>query len=521
MVAAPPEHVLGSQEPTHRLWVKDTKYSRGDEAIELCARIGLELDDWQKQFLIDGCAVVDGYNAAGQPAERWAAEDVGVELSRQNGKSVVFEARVLAGLFLFGEELIVYSAHEGDTAKNAFERLEGLIRSDPVLFEQVVNDGRTSGFRRTNGQLSITLWSGQIVKFRTRTAGGGRGLTGDCVILDESQEITDDHIAALGPTLSARPNPQLWWGGNAGNRKSIVQGRMVRRAERLEPQLVYYRWASSDEDDPTSPLTWARVNPALGRRMTLSYMRSEMGRMSADKFGHEHLGIGDYPRDEGEDWAIPRLRWEKAADKTSQVPGKVVFSIETKWDRMRTSICIAGYRPDGAKHIECIYNAPGTMWAVEEMKRLVAKHPNLGVVIDPRSPANNLVPLLTDAGLAVHLLTTDEATRAFGNMYDALVPVAALNAAPGAPLPPPTMFHRGGSVMTSALADATVRQVAGAITWRRNVVADVSPILGACWAAEGLEILEGKHEPPPSPESAAHEQDTHSLADWDVGSIGF
>lgn len=516
MAVAPPEHILGSQDPTHRLWVPDTKYSRGDEAVELCDRIGLDLDEWQRNFLIDGCAIVDGYDAAGNPAERWAADDVLVELSRQNGKSVVFEARVLAGLFLFGEQLIVYSAHEGDTAKNAFERIEGLIRSDPVLHEQVVNDGRTSGFRRTNGQLSITLWTGQMVKFRTRTAGGGRGLTGDCVILDEAQEITDDHIAALGPTLSARPNPQLWWGGNAGNSRSVVLGRMVRRSEKRASRMVAYRWVAADEDDPTSPRTWALVNPAFGRRMTASYMESELGRLSLEKFGHEHLGIGDYPREEGEDWIIPRMRWERAQDKDSTIVGKVVFTIETKWDRMRSSITVAGRRADGRKHIECIKNEPGTQWTVKEIARLHEKHDSLGVAIDPMSPANNLVGPIMDEGVPVHLLTVEEVTRAWGNMHDVIV-----EADPNEGLP--DLVHRGGSVLTSALAEASVRTVRGTTTLRRAVAADVSAFLGGCWAAEALDILTDAKEPPPDPEALDEERQgkTPGSGQFDVNTVGF
>lgn len=514
MVAAPPEHILGSQAPTHRLWVPDAKYSRGDDAVVLCDRIGLDLDEWQRQFLIDGCAVVDGLDAAGQPAERWAADDVGVELSRQNGKSVVFEARVLAGLFLFGEDLIVYSAHEGDTAKNAFERCEQLIRADSVLHEQVVNDGRTSGFRRTNGQLSITLWSGQVVKFRTRTAGGGRGLTGDCVILDEAQEINDDHIAALGPTLSARPNPQLWWGGNAGNQRSVVQGRMVRRAERRETRLVYWRWASTDDVDPTSPLTWAQVNPALGRRMTIDYMRTELGRLSMNGFGHEHLGVSDYPREEGEDWVFPRQDWEHAADRESQIDSKVVFAVETKWDRLRTSISVAGFRSDARKHIETLFNAPGTQWAVSELARLTQAHENFGVVIDPKSPANTLVGPLRDLGIEPHLLTLDDATLAFGNLYDAIV-----KADPAEGLP--DVVHRGGSVLTSSLADAAVRTGAGSTTWRRTTTADVSPILSATWALRGLEIL-SKDDPPPSPQSAGDAAvPDQGSSDFDASTVAF
>lgn len=507
-----PDHVLGSQEPTHRLYVPDVKYSHGDDAIELANRVGLELDDWQQNMLRDGLAVVDGRAPNGTPAEVWAAQDVAIELSRQNGKSVLFEVRVLAGLFLLREKLIVYSAHEGETAKNAFERIEQLIRSSPELHKEVVNDGRTSGFRRTNGQLQITLWSGQVVKFRTRTAGGGRGLTGDCVILDEAQEINDDHIAALGPTLSARPNPQLWWGGSSGTRKSIVLGRLIRRAEAKAPRMVMWRFASEDDANPNDPQAWARVNPALGRRMTLTYLEGELGRLGVDKFSHEHMGLGDYPRAEGEDWVIPQQQWERATDSGSQMVGPVVFSLEVKWDRTRSSISVAGIRSDGRKHVELIENSPGTVWTVDRLKQLTERHDNLGVVIDPKSPANNLVPALEDAGIRVYLLKLDEATAAFGDFYDAFVPIDSAE---------PTSVHTGGSLMTSALAQAEARTAGGATTWRRAVSADTTPILAATWAHAGLDLLEPEEEEPPPPPVSAGTGYSSATADVDLATVGF
>lgn len=510
-----PEHILGSQDPTHRLWVPNPKYSYGDDAIALAAGVGLELDEWQQNFLRDGLAVVDGRAPDGSAAEVWAAQDVAIELSRQNGKSVVFEARVLVGLFLLRERVIVYSAHEGDTAKAAFERIEQLIRASPELHKEVVNDGRTSGFRRTNGQLQITLWTGQIVKFRTRTAGGGRGLSGDCVILDEAQEINDDHIAALGPTLSARPNPQLWWGGSAGNRKSIVLGRMIRRAEAKAPRLVMWRFASDDDAEPTSPESWARVNPALGRRMTITYLEGELGRLGTDKFGQEHMGIGDYPRAEGEDWVVPQRHWEAATDRGSKIVGPVVFSIEVKWDRTRSSIGVAGYRADGRRHVELIENGPGTVWTVARIIDLSAKHTNLGVVIDPKSPANTLVPALQDAGITVYLMKIDEVTSAFGNYYDALVPVDGST---------PATVHTGGSILTSAMAQAEVRTAGGSTTWRRAVSADTSPALAVTWAHEGLEFLEPEdEEPPPSPQAVTRSAGgtSGSTGEVDLATAGF
>lgn len=505
--------LLGSQTPTHRL-VPDHDYSRGDEVIGLAEMVGLELDPWQREFLIDGCSCVEVESALAvddhATVERWAAFEVGIELSRQNGKSVDLEARALAGLYLFDEELIVYTAHKGETAMAAFERMEQLIRSDPELLARV----RPNGFRRANGKEAILLRpseacpKGQTLKFRTRTAGGGRGLAGDCVLLDEAQDLRDDHLAALFPVLSARPNPQLWYAGSAGELHSTVQGRLVRRCEAKDIRLVYYRWALPENADPDSPKSWARVNPAVGRRMTIDFIATEQRAMSIAKFARERLGQGTYPRGEGEDWTIPRTRVEAAIDADSKPFGPVVFSVEVAWDRQWTSISLAGRRRDGSTHFETVANEKGSLWAVDELARLLNDHPNLGVVIDPGSPANTLLAPLKDAGIfeapkvepgkavqpgkvprhPLHLLKSTDLTQGFGDFYDAMMRTE-FDKKTKTEVPAPTYWFTGGTVLISAFAEAALRNLGGSSTWRRISGSDVTSVLSATWACHGLRLL--------------------------------
>ena len=54
---------------------------------------------------------------------KWAAFETALIVPRQNGKGSILEARELAGLFLFGEQLILHSAHEFKTAQEAFRRV--------------------------------------------------------------------------------------------------------------------------------------------------------------------------------------------------------------------------------------------------------------------------------------------------------------------------------------------------------------------------------------------------------------
>lgn len=492
--------LLGIQTPTHRI-APVGEYSRGPEAIELAEMAGLTLDQYQRDLLIDGCMVT---------GDRWTSPEVGIELSRQNGKSVIFYARSLAGLFLFGSRLIVYTAHKGETAMEAFGIIDDLIGGTPELKREVA---RVS---RTNGKEFIKLHTGQRIKFRTRTSGGGRGLSGDDVIVDEAQDADDDDMAALLPTTMARPNSQIWYGGSAGGQSSTVQGRLVKRCTDGSPGLVYYRFAASEDDDPAAPETLAKTNPALGRRILLEKLLMAQRSLAVDKFAAEHLGIGDYPRAEGEDWVIPRSAWERALDEQSRPIGPVVFSVDVKPNRDWGSIGVAGRRRDGHRHGEVIEQSRGTRWITPRLVRLTAKNPHLGVIIDPAGPAGSLIGEIEDAGIKVTTTTAQEMARACGELYDRVTAqapcpgdgtcarLAAETPCPGREhtCPWPEFHHRGSAVLTSALASASTRKLGDAWAFRRHGIADISPIVSVALANYGLTMLAAPPKPPARPQSA-------------------
>lgn len=466
------ERLLGAQEPTHRLYVEgDT--SSGDDAIELAESAGLHLDPFQQLLLRDGCTRI---------GRRWGAIEVAIELSRRNGKSEVFLARVLAGVYLFGEKRIVYTAHSGETVMDAFGRLSELIMDSPHLRKRVKGEPT-----RGNGKEAIHFHSGARIRFRTRTASGGRGLDGDLVVLDESQDIGWRHVSALYPVILARADPQLWYGGSAGDKGSEVLGDLVRRSEAAEPGLVMHRYAADEDDDPADPRTQARVNPAYGRRIQPDVIAQLQRTMPPEKFARECLGIGDYPRPAGEDWVIPQTAYERSIDRTSAAVGPLVWCVEVSFDRQRASIGVAGRRADGRVHVEVVENQVGTRWIAPRLAQLTARHPTLGVVVDPSSPTGSILGELADAGIVVTPLKSTDLTQAWGGLYDSWTGT------------PATVLHRGAGWVTAALAAASTRALGGATTWSRQAgEVDVTPILAITWAAHGLRNLLGRPTAPPA-----------------------
>src|SRR5690554_8004915 len=135
---------------------------------------------------------------------RWAARQVGVSTPRQNGKTMLIVARVLAGLLLFDEQIIIVSAHRQDTAREVFFRLVQIIEDNPSL------ESRVDFIARSEMREFIRMKTGQEVRFKARSSGSGRGFSCDCLLLDEAQILNAAAWSAILPTMSARPNPQVW-----------------------------------------------------------------------------------------------------------------------------------------------------------------------------------------------------------------------------------------------------------------------------------------------------------------------
>ena len=284
--------LLGDQEP--RLCsVPAADWSEGDRAADLAALAGLELDPWQRRVLDLGLGRRDG---------KWAAFEVCLIVARQNGKGAILEALELAALFLFDDvRLILHSAHEFKTAAEAFLRIRALIEDRPE-FERRVARVRTAA-----GAEAIELRNGKRLRFVARSSGSGRGFSSDLVILDEAYKLGSQEMAALLPTLSARPDPQVWYTSTAGNLDSAqlghVRGRGVSGDNR---SLAFMEWSVDPGNyDPADPAQWGMANPGMAcGRITADYIERERAALDSEAFARERLSVGDYPVAGAGEWTV-------------------------------------------------------------------------------------------------------------------------------------------------------------------------------------------------------------------------
>lgn len=203
----------------------------GPEVAERCEAVGYPPDGEQRMVLDDVFAM--------DPAGKVAAFEAAVIAARQNLKSGAFKQCALSWLFVSEVDLIIWSAHEFNTARETHRDLANLIEGSDELRPRLkaVNFG--------NGNEKIELRSGQRILFKARTKTGGRGLSGDRVVLDEAFHLHGDHMGALLPTLAVRPDPQVLYGSSAGLSHSDVL-RAIRNRGRSgrSARLAYIEWCA-------------------------------------------------------------------------------------------------------------------------------------------------------------------------------------------------------------------------------------------------------------------------------------
>jgi hypothetical protein len=435
--------------------------SAGTEAIELARMAGLLLDDWQQHVL----EVALGERADG----KWASFEVGMIVGRQNGKGAVLEARELAGLFLFGEQLILHSAHEFKTAQEAFRRVLALIQNTPDL------DKLVARVRTSHGEEGVELKSGARLRFVARSTGSGRGFSGDLVILDEAYNLPGSAMGALLPTMAARPNPQVWYASSAGKEDSEVLARVRDRgAEGKAGRLAYFEWSAPADADLDDRAGWVSANPGLGIRIEPEFVEAERAALPEVEFARERLGIW---ADGRRDAAIDRALWGSLADTECQDRSPVAFAVEINQERTKASITAAIKRGDGLVQLESIDYRPGTAWLLDRLAALNADWKPVGIALNPSAPAGSLIPGLQALGIEPVLVTGREEVQACGAFYDALVDRK--------------VRHGNQGAMNIAVEQATKRPVGDAWVWHRRSAADIGPLNGATLAHHIVSRHEG------------------------------
>jgi hypothetical protein len=509
--------VFGVQRPRIRSVPDYHSDATGRECIEFCTSVGFEFDPWQAETLKDSLGT--------RQNGTWAAKEVAEVLARQNGKNATVEGRELFGLFQLSEPLIIHTAHEFKASNEHFLRLRDRIKGCEEL------DRRVKSIITSHGEEAVTLRpkpalifgpNARLIRksvaprlrFLARSRGSGRSFTCNCLVWDEAMILTTDQVGASMPTMSAVPNPQLWYLASAGLPDSTQLASVRRRGIRGDDErLAYFEWSirphnemchrdmrygrranqyivCDQHDDRDDPRSWAKANPALGYRITLEHIAWELDSMPEDAFNVERLGAGHWPTDE-EGWlVVTEDQWN--ACETQVFGGAVTpvcFGVDVTPDLNSACISVAWQRPsDGLVIVETPSNGfrPGTGWVVPMLLELRRKWRPLGIAVPKTAPASALIDDGENQGLEFLKAGASEEAQAFTLMVTAIRDK--------------TIGHLGrdeAPYLRSALARAETRDVGdGMRGWsRKNTASDITPLTSATLAHWAFNRLRRSYNP--------------------------
>lgn len=383
---------------------------------------GYDPDPWQKWVLANSLGTA--------PDGTWAASDVGLIVPRQNGKGTILEIRELGGLFVLGEELIIHTAHEFKTAAEHFRRVRSVFDNYDKLRRRVKAISGSHGEEAIElkaeptiiigaGGKHVTKRVGGRLRFLARSKGSGRGFSCDCLVYDEAMILTPEQVGASLPTMSARPNPQIWYAGSSGLKDSFQLATIRRRILKDSRDLFGAEWSVSPHDDacprdeiagrPTNdfivcgkhddrdrPKSWARANPGYGYRISEKFTRqTELANLPHDEFDRERLGIGEWPAEE-ESWSvISEPAWTKLVNEKPGMPVQpIAFAFDVDEDGRSATISAAWDHQEKRVVLEIPKGCSrqGSSWVVERVDEMVRKWHPVAIGVSKSGPAAALIP---------------------------------------------------------------------------------------------------------------------------------
>lgn len=384
--------IRGSQEP--RIRVEPERFGTdGTDAAELIAAYGQTLEPWQR--LVLDCWL--GTDRDG----RYTTTSAGISVPRQNGKNQIIEVREFFGMVISGER-ILHTAHQVKTSKKSFRRLVNLFtdKRHPEIVDLVKQ------IRFTNGEECIELTTGGSIEYSARSRQAARGFDGiSLVIFDEAQELTDDQIDAILPTLSASAtgSRQIVYAGTPpypGCPGDVFRRRREAALNDPSPHVSWHEWSVAAKtleeirlDDRT---LWAATNPAIGYHLSEEFTEEELESMAPDGFARERLGWWTPRIETAVNLAIPGELWNACASDARKPEGKTAFGVKFTADGAAVCLCGAVIPKDGPARISYIEQRPtgmGTGWLADWLCERYAK--TCCVVIDGRNGADVLTEKLS------------------------------------------------------------------------------------------------------------------------------
>lgn len=466
--------------------------SRGYEAIEFAEDIlGMELLPWQKWLLIHALEILDDGT--------FRFQIIVLLVARQNGKSTLLQILSLWRMYVDGAPLVIGTAQNLDLAEEQWESIVEIAENIPALNSEIKH------IDKTNGKKTLRLTGGQRYKVATASRRGGRGLSGDLVLLDELREHQKwDAWSAVSKTTMARAKSQIWAASNAGDFTSVVLRHLRAMAhlmlndpdgvngddapafdsELSTTDLGLFEWSAEPGCGIWDREGWAAANPSLGYTLTERKIAGFAATDPEREFRTEVLCQWVDSMHEG---AFPNGVWEAAAVTAARVSSKPYVALDVRTGmKQSASIVVSGRTDQGFDLVQVArYElGRGKQWSESHVvDYLAAELRQRGldtVCLDGYGENGPLIPLLEAHGLTVIALNTTDMKNGCMGFHDAVINGR--------------VRHLSEEPLNVAVLGAQARKLGEGWIWSRNQsLTDIGPLMAAAaawWVMTSGAVLE-------------------------------
>lgn len=390
--------------------------SRGYECIEFAESIlEVTLLPWQKALLIRALEL--------NPDGSYRFKTVVLLVARQNGKSLLMQVLSLWRMYVDGAPLVIGTAQSLDIAEEQWMGAVEVAESVPELAELIEH------VDRTNGKKALRLTTGERYKVAAASRRGGRGLSGDLVLLDELREHQNWQAwGAVTKTTMARRFAQIWAASNAGDLASVVlrhlrslahrelgwpdgKDGMVDLPDAIEPDtsLGIFEWSSAPDRDVWDRDGWCEGNPSLGYTIEERAIAAAAATDPEWVFRTEVMcqfvnmaGLGPFP---AKSWAasLDTIEERRARGVTRDLNRPACYGIDMSHNREWVYVAIAYWDTEGRARVDIAAQRPGPDWLIgwltDPDRRVKPEH----LALQRRgAPISSMWEALEEAGLEPH-----------------------------------------------------------------------------------------------------------------------
>ena len=385
--------------------------------------LGVQLFPWQKWLLLHALELEDA--AAGEPP-RYRYRFIVCEVARQNGKTMLMLILALWHIYALDSPMVIATAQDLANADRAWAEAVEWAQSDEELEELIekVNLGHPKYLKLVTG-----------CQYRVASASrkGGRGFSGDLILLDELREHQSwDSWSAVTNTMNARPRAQAWAFSNAGDALSTVLRYLRAQAHRdlgwpdgdADAELLegldedmqeylaeagddgvlgWFEWSADPDAKRTDRTAWAQANPSMNHVDIVENCVTERAIAAAlrtnppSQFEIEVLCRWVSMAEAG---PFPEGSWRETLDNDSRPAedAQRFVSLAMSWNRSKCYIARAAKDADGNVVAGIAADRTGSDWVIPWL--IANRDSYSGIVIQANgAPETSLIEDINHATL--------------------------------------------------------------------------------------------------------------------------